>query len=359
LIQQRHCRRVLALGFLLLCGLTGTSFAQLPSDVVTSADPTAQRATIDAFVGTQVKKMLGADSSQWTLGRTLLIGEVAKANATPGFLDVYADSVNKALLPLTTNKDARIRLNAAIVAARIAAKAGNGRLAPVTRACLKDNSDAVVLWGLQSAKYVVPALLQMTDAKGADALAKDAIPAIENHMTAAVIEEGYRTLLLDPTLPVQDAHYLSNISPQMLSGFLPNPMALLEYRIKLYDEVDVPKQPLSDTWGAEFLVKDKVWNAQTPTQQGQSLNVMLGLLRGAAKQNAAVASPEMIDVIKRTGQGFHVVGNMMKKPALTTAADKVALITTTSAPEEITGAIDNLDAAVKALGLPAPTAKAP
>jgi hypothetical protein len=358
-MHHRHLCFVPACILLLVCAFTTASFGQLPSSIVTSPDPSAQRDQINAFVDTQVNKLLIADPASWGAGRALLVGEVSKQGATPGFYDVYADSINKYLLPLATNKDPRVRLNAAIVAARVASKAANGRLAPVTLAFLKDSSDAVVLWGLQSAKYVVPALLAVRDATNADAIAKAVVLAAQNHMTPAVIEEAYRTLLIDPALPQDDPHYMNDITAPMLSGFLPNPMALYEYRIKLYDDVAAPMQPVADTWASTFFVNEKVWAAQSPTQQGQTLNLMLGLLKGAAKQNGAAATPEMVDVMKRTGQAFQVVSRLVKKPALTSAADKVALITSSTAPDEIDTAINNLEAAVKALALPAATARTP
>ena len=105
-------------------------------------------------------------------GRATLIAQASIAGSTPGFYDQYADSVNNKIVALAANKDARVRLNAAIVVAKIAAKAGNGRLAPATEIFLKDSSDGVALWGLQSAKFVIPALLLGTNVKPATAARK-------------------------------------------------------------------------------------------------------------------------------------------------------------------------------------------
>lgn len=297
-----------------------------------------------------------ADPAQWAYGRNPLIIEgTTHRDATPAFLDMYAASINDHLLPLTTNQDARIRLNAAIVAARIAAKAGNGRLAPLTLALLKDSSDGVVLWGLQTAKYVVPALLAAGDTKKADAIAKAAVDAIKNHMTPAIVEEAYRVLLLNPNLPGQTPIDLSTIKTLDMQAFLTNPIALYDFRIKLYDDVEPPKQPLADTWVSTFFTSDKVWIAESAAQRGQALNLMLALLKGAAKQNAAVPSPEMVDVMKRTGQAFEVVADHLKNSSLHAAAHTVSLITANNTPDEITPMIGTLDTAIAALNLPTTT----
>src|SRR6185437_15244537 len=107
-------------------------------------------------------------------GRGTLIQQASLVGTTPAFFDQYADAVNKKIMSAATNKDQRVRLNVAIVVAKIAAKAENGRLASVTQVLLKDKSDAVALWGLQSAKYVVPALLISADLKQATAVGKAA-----------------------------------------------------------------------------------------------------------------------------------------------------------------------------------------
>ncbi|HET6251709.1 MAG TPA: hypothetical protein VFE47_28750 [Tepidisphaeraceae bacterium] len=353
---MHHRQLTLGLAALVLvgCAFTTPAFAQLPSSVVTAASPPPE--AIEKSLDVQVGKLLSPDPALWSQGRTTMIGDVSKQDASTGFLDAYALSLNAHLLPLTKNKDARVRLNAAIVAARVAAKAKNGRLAPVTLALLKDSSDAVVLWALQSAKFVVPPLLAIQDSKDADDLGKAVVQAAQTHTTPSVIEEAYHTLLLDPT--PQGPSLVGDISPKVLSSFLQNTLALYDFRVKLYDtEPEPPKDSQLDTAATVFLTSDKVWGVQTKAQQGQTLALMLALARGAAKQNAAVPSPEMFDVVKRTGQALSVVANRMPgQKEFSDAAKKLSQLPNSASPDEINPALDSLEAAIKALGLPTPPA---
>src|SRR5580700_1962289 len=97
LIHHRDCRCVWAC-LLLVFGLTAATFGDLPTDIVTSADPSQQKPTIDAFVDTNVTALSDPDPSKWAAARSALIAPLTKPGVTPGFLDVYADSVNTKLL---------------------------------------------------------------------------------------------------------------------------------------------------------------------------------------------------------------------------------------------------------------------
>src|SRR5690349_1963955 len=110
-MHHRHPCFVLACFLLIAGGITASAFGQLPAEIVTSADPSQQKGVIDTFVAAQTGGLLSADPASWAAGRNMLISQVAKQGATPAFFDVYAESVNTKLLPLATNKDARIRLN--------------------------------------------------------------------------------------------------------------------------------------------------------------------------------------------------------------------------------------------------------
>ena len=179
MIPHRQSRCFLTF-FVWVCSLTGVSYGQqlpLPLSIVNSPDPTPNRPDIDKAVDKEVAKLSSSKPSDIASGRNLLIAEAGRGGVSPGFLDQYADSINAKMLSLAKNKDARVRLNAAIIVARVAAKAANGRLGPVTQVLVNDSSDAVVLWGLQSAKYVVPALLLSTNVKLATDIGEDVVGA--------------------------------------------------------------------------------------------------------------------------------------------------------------------------------------
>src|SRR5437763_1905178 len=69
----------------------------------------------------------------------------------------YATALNNALLPLFRNPDARVRLDAAIVAGRVAGRIGTPQfLAPAALAAVNDKAEPVVLWGVKAAYYIIP-----------------------------------------------------------------------------------------------------------------------------------------------------------------------------------------------------------
>ena len=90
-------------------------------------------------------------------------------------------------MPIAQNPDVRVRLNAAIICAGVARKTGGARLTRSTAAFLKDPSDAVALWGLQSAKYVIPALVANTNVPMAVQISKKAVEAAKAHSAPSVV----------------------------------------------------------------------------------------------------------------------------------------------------------------------------
>ena len=114
-----------------------------------------------------------------------------------------------------------------------------------------------------------------------------------------MIEEAYRTLMLDPSLGTgggnAGADFLKTIDDKILQGFLPVTAEFFAWRVSLYETL-TPPQPSAEVWGSLFYVKQKVWLAETPQQQGQSPNMMVGLLK--ARRQA-----------KRGGQGAGTAGS--------------------------------------------------
>src|SRR3989442_417010 len=123
-----------------LCLFAGRALAQtavITDAVKTSPDVAANRATIQQYVDAAAKRLASEEVDDQSKGRTQLVDgaqlRAGGANAQPSdaYLDAYALAVAKALTPLTGHDDMRVRLNAAIAAARIAEKASNLRLADV------------------------------------------------------------------------------------------------------------------------------------------------------------------------------------------------------------------------------------
>ncbi|HZL37348.1 MAG TPA: hypothetical protein VFC78_18665 [Tepidisphaeraceae bacterium] len=352
LIHHRQTHRLLVV-LLFVCSTTAASWGQaLTGDAISASDAGPFQGQIDKYVAAQLKRLSGTDARAQMAAREALVKVTTSRNASPAFLDAYSESLNRQLEPIAQNKDVRVRLNAAIVTARVAKRAANTRLAKAAQAFVMDKSDAVVLWGLKAAQCIVPPLISSQLAPGANQLGAAAVSSVKSHPgSAAIIEDAYNTVLLsvDPDL--------ADIDSAALGKFVAQPMALFDYRVSLYAD-GVPPEPRADEAGSAFFVKSKVWQAQTPAQQAHNLQSMVALCRGAAKQNAAEATPELLDVIRRTGEAIKVAGNgFLNNPALGKAGGDLAGISSDTAAEDIETRIKAVEDAMK--GPTSTTAGAP
>ena len=199
---------------------------------------------------------------------------------------------------------------------------------------------------MQSAKFIVPQLLLDGDVKAACDLGNEVVKAAIAHPSAAAIEEAYRTVLLNPGAMGGrggEPDYTKLIAPQALSAFLPVTLKLVEARVKMYG-VETPPQPAADVLCVKFFVSPTVWQAARPQQQTQMKELMLGLLRGAARQHAAGNSKEPMEVIHNTGLACEVLGKALKNKEMSEAGHVVGTLNMGLAAAQINLAIDRLAA---------------
>ena len=111
----------------------------------------------------------------------LLSNERGQNVATPAYLDAYAQILNRELLTLKGNPSARVRLNAAIVCALVAQQANNAHLKDAAVMFIQDPSEAVVLWGIKAARWIIPAQLGQVAAQPDLGLVNEIVPAVQKH----------------------------------------------------------------------------------------------------------------------------------------------------------------------------------
>src|SRR5260221_8912679 len=90
----------------------------------------------------------------------------------------------------------------------------------------------------------------------------------------------------------------------------------------------------------------RVWQAQTPPQQTQTLQLMLDLLKGAAKQKQgadAAAAGDLLEVIRQTGGAFEVAAQAMKNNSLVTSARALAKVNNDTAAGDIDSLITGIE----------------
>ncbi|MDB5290714.1 MAG: hypothetical protein JWL69_1955 [Phycisphaerales bacterium] len=342
--QPRHLLLFLLFAF----GSGSAAMGQITKTMREAVDAKPSRPLIDQYIAGQVKSLASDDPKAQKGARESLANEVGSPTVSSSFLDEYADSLNIAVLPLVDGKsksDVHVRLSAAIAVARVAAKAGNNRLSPAALALVQDKSPAVALWGIKAAKYILPSMI--IGLQNPAPMGQAIVDAVKTHSTGAVAEEAYNALLLQPDPNKHDD--LRGYNDAVLKPYLAQPLALFEYRVKLYEDF-VPPQPVADALGCKFFVMARVWQAQASPQQAQSLQLMLDLLKGAAKQkqtaDAAVAT-ELTEVIRQTGGAFEVAALAMKNNALGTAAKALSKINNDTTAGDIDDIINRIETNLK------------
>jgi hypothetical protein len=306
----RLCTRVgtLACGLLLIASLTSRASA-----VVTGIDPkikTGGNAANDPAIAAWVKNEVAAlsDVSQRSAAREQMIAEVVTggggAPLSPQFLDEYAKQLNTQLLPLLTNQDPAnqaLRLNVAIIVSKVAEKVDNVRLLDITLQLLNDKSDAVLMWALRAAKWVLPPVIQGSTDKQLQQL----LAAIRAHAgpnaNPMLLSLAYESLTLN------DKKNSPNWG-KMVSVVLPEIHKLVSAREAVF-LTQIPPEPLANLSVANFLISRNVLTAPgvQPALHVQSIQIILDLI-GIAGERADAATGvdknQMVDLISQLGKSL-------------------------------------------------------
>jgi hypothetical protein len=281
-------------------------------------NPNPDAAAIQQWVDNAAKNLTNDDPEKQAKGRDDLSAGVvlsdAAAQASPQYLDAYAAAVAKALDPLTSHEDMRVRLNAAIANARVADRAGNTRLADVTVKFINDKTSAVALWGVKAARSMLPAAL----AQGANhPIVAAMVNAVQRFMVGPIITEVYDALALDVFRKPPPANVIKASVPQMLRVY--------RMRVDAYAAA-VPPDPAQDNTAAEFLSYAPVWQQMSAAQHTETVQAMCDLI-GLVGQYAQLMEGEerqpLLPVFKRTGAALQVIGDTVKNGPISNAAKEV------------------------------------
>ena len=341
-----------ALVALVVLSFSGATFGQIPNNVKTAPDVSANRQQIDDFVNTNAKKMASEDPKEQGDARDALIGgAVVTGNAaagqgpSPAYLDAYAQSVDKAVTPLAANPDMRVRLNAAIVIARVAEKANNDRLATAAIKFMNDKQPAVALWGVKAARPMLPAVLSI--AGGQKPLAPALAQTVQRHaLLSSIISEVYEAL----TLILFNLPSGQRPAPATIKGAIPVMLRVFRMRVDGYTG-GLPVDPSVDNIPAEWLSFQPVWSQMTPAQQletVQAISDLLGLLGQHAEVMSGDERAPLLPVFRRTGKAIQVIGDSNNLPQVSAAAKAVQNISAGTEGGDVRKATDGVAAALKA-----------
>lgn len=322
---------------------SGAAFGQL-TDVVKKA-ANADNAAIARHVDAAVKNLAVDDPDKQARGRDDLIKGVMLdepgGQLSPVYLDAYAGAVAKALAPLTTHEDMRVRLNAAIANARVAERAGNTRLSDVTVRFINDKTLAVSLWGVKAARSMLPAALSAGG--GNNPLLAAILQAVQRYGYGPIVVEVYDALCLNiisanPKPP-----------PAVVKGAVPEILRVFRARVDSYGG-GVPPDPAIDNVASEFLSFGPVWQQMPNPQKVEAVQAMADLLSYVAQHSQFMEGEDrqtLIPVFKRTGASLQVIGDASKNPPVSVAARQMGQVTTATDGSEVVQRAATLSAALQ------------
>jgi hypothetical protein len=169
------CHRVLLVLSILGILSVPYSWGQAPAIIVSGGIPAtvksapiidaAAEAQIKTYLNEQLQKFREVNTDGVTKARENIIAEAKGGGAA--FLAKYAELLNGEILGILKDvKDAKARLNAAIVVARVADIANNTKLEKCVLALLdKTQPEAMRIWGMRAARPVLPELLKVNGEK--------------------------------------------------------------------------------------------------------------------------------------------------------------------------------------------------
>jgi hypothetical protein len=271
---------------------------------------------VAGFIKGQIEALGGDSADKRGKAREALVSEVNPVSANqkfnPAFLDTYAQEINKQLAPLVTNEDVRIRLNAAIVVARVAEKVENARLIPIIETLLNDKTDAVLIWGVRASGYVLPPLLEAGVPQQQQKLIGEIKGCAKNPTLIALV---YEALTLNyPTLKAAPANL-----PKSVQLVVPAIMELMQARAEALRTGTDPKEPAADVAPILFLVDGRIWKVCAPdkqlaSQQLQIVQVIVNLLTYAGHRvvmPGVADSDQLTILVRKAGRSLGALALVM------------------------------------------------
>lgn len=338
------CLLVLSLSSPLLLAQADKPLENIPLEVRT-ADQLSDvyKKEIQKYISDWVEILKdNSNPQQQSTARDKLTGAamaLGAQNASVGYRSFYASTLNNALMPLTKSPDMRIRLLAGIVAGRVAERVNNTELADVALALVNDKTDPVVIWGMRTARYVMPWLLR--NPAVSSPLPKAIVTAVSNHPSVPVATDAYRAFALPEGAP----------NAAIVQGAI-DTLDLLSARINQYERV-LPFDPTADSIGTTYL-SIRAWPVLDASQRLQTVQEISDLISVMA-QRAAVEdhskTPEIIDGIQPVAAAIYVIGSAEQATALVNAVKPLAQkrFTPQTTAQELQSVADPIYPALKAV----------
>ncbi len=293
-------------------GADSTASASAPAVAISPTVRTADNATpfqtqVDQYVRAQVSSIIQDDPATTAAVRKDMVDQCGPGS-TPSFLEIYAKSVNAAVLAeLSKNPPFRVRLNLAYLVESVSHAARTMSLEPVVLKLIGDPNDFVALWGIRAAKPIVDLVVQNPATVASDPLIPAIIAAVKQHASfGPIAEAAYLALNLDDI----------NATKASIDVVFQPMMDILRFRISLYQS-GVPDSPQADEVAARFL-SGKHDSATEPVLQDiiQSLVDLISVASQQAQNASKVQVEQLIAMLKIAGQGLQVIVQESGTPPL-------------------------------------------
>jgi len=298
----------------------------------------ADQSTIRQFIQSNFAKISADDPAQQSEGRDALVNAVG-GEPSDAFKDAYARAVNEAALALADNPDMRVRVNAAIVVARVASRTQSLQLKPAAIKFINDKSDPVVLWGTKAHATLIPLQLRASTA-GQDALLTGLVGALQDNLSAPIVLEAYEALNLNLV------QARGSVTPQMIKAVVPVMQDLLSARSKQYER-GIPDNPVADTIATTFLVDRDVWAQQTEQQRTRTAQLVVDLIGMAGARTVDLDSDRgrkdsLIQALRSLSSAVVVIAGNINKQSLESAAQPLRRVDSSMPGETIRQMCDEL-----------------
>jgi hypothetical protein len=342
-------------GFVLSMGcLTAPSLAQSAPPFDPTAETIPSTAVIDSWVDTQVKEFSSGDRDKVVAARQALSLPNSTGKKSERFLQVYGKAVGTKLLPVANSNDAHARLNAAMVAGRVADMGATGEIIPLIVEFINDESAGVSLYGIRGSASLIPRALAAPNTPGADTIVPAIAGAVKRHATSeAIAAESYQALIrvLNTNNNGLPPNVVTAATPRVIEGLL----QLLEQRVSAFGAGDVV-EPYAEGPAVVFLAKTSSWAAMSEQTRTRTVKTLVDLANGGvgelAAENNRKPTPNRarLQAIQRLlkeaiGQSLTVIANQVKNPALATEQDRLKNLNILSAQAQWEQAIAEITAA--------------
>ncbi len=290
-----------ALTTALILSSTSLLRADLDKTVRSSNEADKSRKEIETYVNGLVAKLVAKDpnSRQFRDELATQAKDTQTFSPSPSFKLIYAGAVSQAIAPLLKDEDPVVRVNAAMVVAKVAAdtKAGT-TLAPVAEQLINDQSIAVRVWGIKAAGALLQNLfsvqMNLQNEKISAAIAASVAKAPNS---GPILQEAYKALDLTGLIPP--------MSPAGLCRATDRTNEILAGRVQQY-LAGTPIEPQTDRVAITFLSKGEAVNAaKAAGAQGADrilkvMQNMLDITSASAERANTLSGAEKTKMLKVT-----------------------------------------------------------